>query len=164
MVWALVVSVMVIVIALVVVQIVVVPLWTAAPDTVQVTVIHHAGNGSAPDVVSTIFDRTMHEPAVAQRLQRDLAALPTVSPFANESCPPHFYPYDTYTLTWSRAGLFVETASADTSGCTLWDDVTLISDERDHLPRSDTIFVDLHTLLGAPLPPCFRAPTCRPET
>lgn len=151
-----------VVLALILVQVVAVPWWTAAPDTVEVTVTHHAGNGSAPDVVTTIYDRTMHDPALARRLQRDLEALPTFSSNAPSSCPS-FYTYDTYTLTWSRAGIFVEWATVNTPGCPLWDDVTLIYYETHRPPTSDTIYVDLHTLLGAPLPLCVVAsePDCR---
>lgn len=153
-------SLVLVVLVLIVVQVVVVPWWTAAPDTVQVTITHTAGNGSAPGVVTTSYDRTVHDPALARRLQRDLEALPTAPPNAVFSCPG-FYNYDTYTLTWSRAGFFVEWAGTDTPGCTLWGDVTLIYHQSTHLPRSDTIFVDVHTLLGAPLPQCFRTPDCR---
>jgi hypothetical protein len=158
----LVVSILLVVIALIIVQVVAVPLWTAAPDTVQMTVMHHAGNGSAPDVVTTIYDRTVHDAVMARRLQHDLAALPTVPLNSIFSCPG-FYNYDTYTLTWSRAGFFVEWASADPPGCATWGDVTLIYHESVHLPRSDTIYVDMHTLLGAPLPLCGKPPepNCR---
>ncbi|MGH2517134.1 MAG: hypothetical protein ACRDHP_15900 [Ktedonobacterales bacterium] len=147
-----------IIVVLILVQVVGVPLWTAAPDTVQVTVTHTAPNGHGPDSVTTttttIYDRTVHDAALAQRLQRDLAALPTLSPFDHVSCPGALNnTYDTYTLTWSRAGFFVERASAGTPWCTLWSDITLIYHESTHLPRSDTIFVDLHAALGTPLQP-----------
>ena len=141
------------IVVLILVQVVGVPLWTAAPDTVQVTVTHTAPNGHGPDSVTTIYyDRTVHDAELAQRLQRDLAALPTIPPNSVVSCPS-FYPYDTYTLTWSRGSFFVEWASTDTPGCTLWRDITLIYHESTHLPQSDTIFVDLHTAMGVPLPP-----------
>lgn len=165
-------------------------LWTAGPDTVRVTITRHTDIDGAPDAVSTIFDRSVHDAALAQQLQRDLAALPIEPPLDPIACPQSREIYDTYTLTWSRSGLFVEQAYANATGCQVWiedgviarlprsnmiyldmhaalgaplpPDVTAIFHDATHLPRSDTIFVDMHTLLGAPLPPCFRAPTCRP--
>lgn len=156
-----VVSIALVLVAVIVVLVVGLPWWTAAPDTVRVTVTQHAANSGKPDIVTTIYDHTAHDAALAQRLQRDLAALPIIPRGDPVSCEL-FYPYDTYTLTWSRSGLVVEQASASTPVCDLWVEHTEIFHEATHLPRSDTIFVDMHTMLGAPLPPCFRTPTCRP--
>ncbi|HEX6797994.1 MAG TPA: hypothetical protein VF116_09815 [Ktedonobacterales bacterium] len=127
-------------------------IWTAAPDTVRVIITHHAGNGSAPDVVTTVYDRAVHDAALAQRLQRDLAALPIASPIDRMSCPS-YYNYDTYILEWSRSGLFVERAAADTPGCTVWIEDSVIA----RYPTSETIFLDMNTMLGTPLPQCSAA-------
>jgi hypothetical protein len=89
-------------------------LWTSVPpDAVHITVTHVERD---PDTYRTLtrrvaFDRTIHDDAVAQRLQRDLAALPLTNPFETTSCaigPPN---YNDYALTWSRFGLPVEQAS-----------------------------------------------------
>lgn len=124
-------------------------LWTAAPDTVRAIITHHTGNGSAPDVVTTIFDRTAHDPVLAQQLQRDLAALPILSPTDRFACPDMLPSYDTYSLEWSRAGLYVEQATADTTGCAFWREDGLLV----RLPQSDIIYTDLHAALDTPLPP-----------
>lgn len=146
-----------IVIAVGAVLIVGIRLWTAGPDTVRIIITHHAGNGSAPDVITTFNDHTVHDAALAQRLQRDLAALPMASPLDRMSCPG-YYNYDTYTLEWSRSGLFVERAAASTPGCTVWIEDGLII----RYPTASALFVDMNAMLGTPLPPCFRTPTCRP--
>lgn len=123
--------------------------WTAGPDTVRVIVTHHVDNGTAVATGTTVYDRTVHDAALAQRFQRDLAALPIVSPFDHFSCPEMLLTYDTYALEWSRSGLFVERAIADTTGCHFWMEDGVIV----RLPRSDVIYTDLHAALGTPLPP-----------
>ena len=124
-------------------------IWTAAPDMVRIIITHHAGNGSAPDVVTITYDHTVHDAALAQRLQHDLAALPIASPLDRRSCPL-YYNYDTYTLDWSRSGLFVERAAADTPGCTVWIEDGMIG----RYPTSGALFVDMNAMLGTPLPLC----------
>lgn len=124
-------------------------IWTTAPDAVRVTITQHVGNSSAPAVDTTIFDRTVHDAALAQRLQRDVAALAIELPIEPVSCPQSRETYDTYTLTWSRSGLFVEQAYTIATGCRMWiEDGALY-----RLPTSDTIYFDLHAALGVPLPP-----------
>jgi hypothetical protein len=124
-------------------------IWTAAPDTVRMTITEHAGNGSAPAVDTTIFDRTVHDAALAQRLQRDVTALAIELPIARIACPQSRDTYDTYTLTWSRSGLFVEQAYTIATGCRTWIEDGVLY----RLPTSDTIYFDLHAALGVPLPP-----------
>jgi hypothetical protein len=72
-----------------------------------------------PHVVKTItYDGTIQNSAVAQQLQRDLAAMPPTGLFDSYSCS--IGDYDAYTLTWYRLGLRVEQASAEDSGCGFW--------------------------------------------
>lgn len=138
-----------IVITVITVLIVGMRIWTAAPDAVRVTVTQHAGNGSAPAVDTTIFDQTAHDAPLAQRLQRDVATLAIEPPFESIACPQSRETYDTYTLTWSRSGVFVEQAYANATGCRMWIEDGVIL----RLPTSDAIYFDLHAALGAPLPP-----------
>jgi hypothetical protein len=99
-------------------------LWTSAPDTVHITITHVYDDGTRPAIKTLTLDRTIHNGEVAQRLQRDLAALPLSDPFASISCPlakDHTDSYNIYTLTWYRAGLPVEQASENQAGaCTGW--------------------------------------------
>lgn len=123
-------------------------IWAAAPDAVRVTVTQHVGNSSAPAVNTMIFDRTVHDAALAQRLQRDVAALAIELPIEPISCPQSQETYDTYTLTWSRSGQFVEQAYTNATGCRTWIEDGVIF----RLPTSDAIYFDLNAVLGAPLP------------
>jgi hypothetical protein len=100
-------------------------LWTSGPDAMHITITHVAVSGwTWPRQTSTrvAVDRTILNRAIAQRLQREFAAIPLV-PYS-VSCPNYSsfkrstdvdY-YDAYTLTWYRAGLPVEQASADWAG------------------------------------------------
>jgi hypothetical protein len=101
-------------------------LWVSTPDAVRITIIHVDGDDGLRPAISTLtLDRTIHNGAVAQRLQRDLAALPLADPFALYSCPigpGNGYTYNAYSLTWYRAGLPVEQASASQTGCAMWHD------------------------------------------
>jgi hypothetical protein len=82
-------------------------LWTSVPpDAVRITIIHVDGADGTRLVTKTVTtDRTISNGAVAQRLQRDLAAMPLIlDPFASFGCPlgsPYGsgFIYDTYTLT-----------------------------------------------------------------
>jgi hypothetical protein len=138
-----------IVITVITVLIVGMRIWSAAPDTVRVTVTQHGENSSAPAVDTTIFDQTMHDAALAQRLQRDVAALAIEQPLEPIACSQSSEVYDTYTLTWSRSGVFVEQAYANATGCRTWLEDGVIF----RLPTSDAIYFDLHAALGAPRPP-----------
>jgi hypothetical protein len=97
-------------------------LWTSGPDSVHITVTAVDAT-HFPHLIRTItFDRTIDNSTIAQRLQRELAAMPVqTDPFAAYSCPVGAWPtYDSYTLTWFRLGLPVEQASADDTGCAFW--------------------------------------------
>jgi hypothetical protein len=88
-------------------------LWAIGPDAVHITI-----TGG-----STITDRTIHNSEVAQRLQRDLAAMqlmPYWEIFAPTSCSAGPPGHDAYTLTWYRAGLPVEQANVDDADCGFW--------------------------------------------
>ena len=124
-------------------------IWTAAPDTVRVTVTQHGENSSAPAVGATIFDQTVHDVALAQRLQRDVATLAIELPIGPIACPQSSEIYDTYTLTRSRSGVFVEQAYANATGCRMWIEDGVLY----RLPTSDAIYFDLNAALGTPLPP-----------
>jgi hypothetical protein len=98
-------------------------LWTSVPsDAVRITITYVDGHdGMRPASKTVTLDRTIHDGAVAQRLQRDLAALPLTDPFATVACPSgHGYTCDAYTLRWYRAGLPVEQASANRTFCATW--------------------------------------------
>lgn len=127
-------------------------LWTAGPDTVRIIITQYRGISDAPDVVTTLYDHTVHDAALAQRLQRDLSALPIAPPIYRSSCPS-YNPYDIYTLAWSRSGLFVEQATASTAGCDQWIEDGVIV----RFSTSDAIFQDMHAALGTPLPPLVRS-------
>jgi hypothetical protein len=81
-------------------------------------------DGMHPATKTVTFDRTIHDGAVAQRLQRDLAGMPisdlTFDLFAAYLCNHVPNPYDIYALTWYRAGLPVEQASSDPTSCGNW--------------------------------------------
>jgi hypothetical protein len=97
-------------------------LWTSGPDAVHITITHVDGE-SGHAVKTVTYDRTIQSGEVAQRLQRDLAAMPIeFGPFVVWSCPLDHPTYDAYTLTWYRAGFLVEQASADRTGCAGWQD------------------------------------------
>ena len=96
-------------------------LWTSGPDAVHITITHVDANYYPRVVKSITYDRTIQDSAVAQRLQRDLAAMPINGPSDKFACPIGNGPnYDAYTLTWYRLGLPVEQASADDTGCAFW--------------------------------------------
>jgi hypothetical protein len=134
-------------------------LWTSGPDAVHITITHVDGDG-LPRIIKTVtYDRTIPNSAVAQRLQRDLAAMPLITdPFATFACPlGNFTPsgtsrydsgftYDAYTLTWYRAGLPVEQASADRTGCAFWRDDGVLS----HRPYgAEVLYADINAAVHA---------------
>lgn len=95
-------------------------LWTWWPDTVHITVIQRDNLGHT----RMVYDRTIHNMALAQRLQRDADAfaLPDLNPLATTTCLPAV---TTYIIQWSRFGLPTEQVSDATdngvNGCTnLW--------------------------------------------
>ena len=52
-----------------------------------------------------------------------VAAMPiNIDPFASSACLLDRPTYDAYTLTWYRAGLPVEQASANRTSCAFWQD------------------------------------------
>jgi hypothetical protein len=100
-------------------------LWMSAPsDAVHITITHVNQDLSRPLIKTVTADRTIHNSTIAQRLQRDLAALPVLhqpsDPNAVVSCSGG--PDDTYTLMWYRAGLPVEEASMNREYCSIWRD------------------------------------------
>jgi hypothetical protein len=104
-------------------------LWTSGPDAVHITITHvDDDNRLRPAIKTVTYDRTIPNSTVAQRLQRDLAAMPLADPFGTYSCALGPLPYgtssiyDAYTLTWYRAGLPVEQASANRRDCAFWTD------------------------------------------
>ena len=98
-------------------------LWTSGPDAVHITITHVDANYYPRVVKSITYDRTIQNSAVAQQLQRDLAAMPINGPSDKFACPIGNGPnYDAYTLTWYRLGLPVEQASAEDTGCAFWQD------------------------------------------
>ena len=122
--------------------------WTSGPDAVHITITHVDGHdGMHPATRTVTFDRTIHGGAVAQRLQRDLATMPIYTdPFVSISCPLDHHTYDAYTLTWYRAGLPVEHASADRTGCAIWQDDGVFS----HAPQNaDALYADIAAATGS---------------
>lgn len=124
-------------------------LWTSGPDAVRITITHVDGHdGMRPATKTVTYDRTIANGAVAQRLQRDLATMPieTYDPFAAYSCPLDHQTYDAYTLMWYRAGLPVEHASADRTGCAEWqDDIVFF-----HWPKNaDALYADIDAAIAA---------------
>src|SRR5258707_14861347 len=103
-------------------------LWTSGLDAVHSTITHVNGEHGLQHAIKTVtYDRTIPNSTVAQRLQRDLAAMPLTNPFDTVACPigsPYGTDviYDAYTLTWYRAGLPVEHASASRTDCATWTD------------------------------------------
>ncbi len=103
-------------------------LWTSVPpDAVRITITQNTADpvyGVLHPLKRVIYDRTIQSDASAQRLQRDFARMPiiglTFDPFAAYLCNHVPDTFDTYTLTWYRAGLPVEQASTDPSGCRRW--------------------------------------------
>jgi hypothetical protein len=98
-------------------------LWMSVPpDAVHITIDHLLLDEEVRYVVA---DRTIHDGAVARRLQRDFTALPLQGLLDAAACPSSRFGgriYDTYTLTWYRAGLPVEQAHVDDTGCAIWRD------------------------------------------
>lgn len=97
-------------------------LWTSGPDSVRI-VVTREDHTTFPATSTTIYDETLPDGALAQRLQREMAALSIVPPdpfAASMGCSgvgPHGISF-TYALTWSRNGMIVETATND--GCGIW--------------------------------------------
>ncbi len=102
-------------------------LWTSVPpDAVHITVTQVTRDpvyGVTRPIKRVIYDRTIQSDAIAQRLQRDFMPIDdlTFDPFAAHLCQHVPDTYNTYTLTWYRAGLPVEQASSDPTGCFLWE-------------------------------------------
>ena len=66
--------------------------------------------------------------------------------FAGSFACPIFVPYDSDTLTWYRAGLIVEQASGDRTGCGIWQDDGVFL----HRPSgADPFYADIHTAVTA---------------
>src|SRR5260221_3359589 len=100
-------------------------LWTSGPDAVHITITNVERDPDDFRIASrsVTYDRTIQSGEVAQRLQRDLAAMPiNIDPFASSACLLDRPTYDAYTLTWYRAGLPVEQASANRTSCAFWQD------------------------------------------
>jgi hypothetical protein len=103
-------------------------LWTrVSPDAVRITITQVTAGpvyGALHPLKRVVYDRTIQSDATAQRLQRDFARMPiidlTFDPFAAYLCNHVPDTYDTYTLVWYRAGLPVEQASSDPTGCGGW--------------------------------------------
>ena len=124
-------------------------LWTEGPDSVRVVVTQHTGgDAGTPARTTVIYDRTIHGPSLAQRLQRDIAALDLVNPLATYSCAVGTYTYTSYSLQWSRAGLATETAINDATGCSTWTEDGIIR----RMPTSNAIYTDMAAALGTPVP------------
>jgi hypothetical protein len=127
-------------------------LWTSGPDAVHITITHVAGDdGKSPATTSVTYDRTIPNGEVAQRLQRDLAALPLVGPFAKYSCSLGSSTYgtdliyDAYTLTWYRGGLPVEQASANRTDCAFWRDDGVFT----HTPyNAEVLYADIAAVVA----------------
>jgi hypothetical protein len=123
-------------------------LWTSGPDAVHITITHGERD---PETLRTLtrrvtYDRTIPSGAVAQRLQRDLAAMPLIGPFDTVGCFIDKPVYDAYTLTWYRAGLPVEQASVSRTACAIWADDGVFS----RLPRADqAIYADIYAAVNA---------------
>ncbi len=129
-------------------------LWTSMPpDAVHITITHVDGDDGMRPVIKTVTtDRTISNSAVAQRLQRDLTAMPLIlDPFASLGCPmgsPYgtSFIYDTYTLTWYRAGVPIEQASVDDLGCAIWRDDGVFF----HRPYGDQVlYADIDAAIAA---------------
>ncbi|HEV2238038.1 MAG TPA: hypothetical protein VGR57_15365 [Ktedonobacterales bacterium] len=133
--------------------------WTSGSDAVHITITHVAGDdGKSPATTSVTYDRTIPNGEVAQRLQRDLAAMPLADYFGTYSCPlGNFIPsgdslydsgstYDAYTLTWFRAGLPIEQASVKRTGCAFWQDDGVFF----HVPAgAETMYADIEAVVTA---------------
>jgi hypothetical protein len=123
-------------------------LWTSGPDAVHITITHVNGDNFPHVITSVTYDGTIQNSAAAQRLQRDLAAMPLIipSPFSATSCPAESFTYDRYTLTWYRAGLPVEQASADDIGCGIWRDDGVFFHA---LANAQTLYADIEAVVTA---------------
>jgi hypothetical protein len=128
-------------------------LWTSGPDAVHITITHvDDENRLRPAIKTVTYDRTIPNSTVAQRLQRDLAAMPLADPFATYHCYLGPLPYgtssiyDAYTLTWYRAGLPVEHASANRTGCAWWTDDGVFA----RLPvNAEVLYADIAAVVTA---------------
>ena len=127
-------------------------LWTSGPDAVHITITHVDADRNPPAITTVTYDRTIPNGAVAQRLQRDLAAMPLADPFATYSCSLGPLPYgtdaiyDAYTLTWYRAGLPVEQASANRTDCAFWRDDGVFT----HTPHNaEVLYADIEAAVNA---------------
>jgi hypothetical protein len=100
-------------------------LWTnVPPDAVRITVTQVNLDPASRTPHRVIYDRTIQNSTVAERLHHDFAGMPisglTFDPFAAYGCFHVISPYDIYTLTWLRAGVPIEQANTDESGCRGW--------------------------------------------
>ncbi len=121
-------------------------LWTSGPDAVHITITHVDGDGVTHATTSVTYDGTIQSGEVAQRLQRDLAAMPLTDPFGTYSCPNSPFTFDAYTLTWYRAGLPVEQASANRTGCAFWRDDGVFF----HMPvNAPAFYADINAAVNA---------------
>jgi hypothetical protein len=128
-------------------------LWTSVPpDAVHITITQITGDpvyGLTRPIKTIIYDRTIQSDASAQRLQRDFTRMPIAGfifdPFAASSCLHVPNPYDTYALTWYRAGLPVEQASSDPTGCGDWqsDNVFVLD-----VPNAKTLYADIAAVVA----------------
>lgn len=116
-------------------------LWTWWPDTVHITVTQRNGNGYS----HVIYDRTINDAAIAQRLQQDVAA------FSIDENPLHSYSCGvsggTYTLQWSRFGIITEVAS-ETECSSMWMEDGVIT----HIDTTHQGLLPDLTALGVPHP------------
>jgi hypothetical protein len=122
-------------------------LWTSGPDAVHITITQVNTDTAYGAIQRVVYDRTIQNSATAQRLQRDLAALPINRPSDTFVCPIGAWPtYDAYTLTWFRLGLPVEQASADDTGCAFWQDDSVFI----HRPYgAETLYADIEAVVTA---------------
>lgn len=129
----------------------IVRLWTWWPDAVQITVMQTRNNGGQPVVV---YDRTIHDAAFAQRLQREADGFGVMAnPLASTSCAIGF---SSYTLTWSRFGIPTEQIS-DVENTKTGDGCQNIWHEDGFIPRGPgdplrAFYADMHNAAGVPLP------------
>lgn len=118
---------------------------SGTPDTIRITITHVGDVTRANPPVTVVTDRSIHDAALAVHLQHELATMPLVPvPSTPTYCAMGANSYDTYTLTWYRAGLAVEQASASPgSGCAFWK-ATTAGGESLYLPAgAPPIYADI---------------------
>jgi hypothetical protein len=129
-------------------------LWTSVPpDAVRITITQNtpdSAHGVLLPLQRVIYDRTIRNHAIAERLHRDFARMPifdlTFDPFAAYPCISHLYSaFDTYALTWYRAGSPLEQASTDPTDCRLWESDGVFVHEGDQ----DTLNADIAAAVKA---------------